>query len=151
MSTPTPSDPEHPFHRAIGAVPSWLVQPAVARPREPRYYGFLEKYAKLLLWFGLIEFIVISLGILAALLFPRETAHGLATVVGILSRHSSGSVAEVADLDSPMSFLVRLVFGLGLVGVVFFSLLLPTILVVAYVLLSVDAARNLRALEQREH
>ena len=95
--------------------PDIKVAPRV--PAEPWFYGFLEKYAQ----------VVMGLGLVAC---GGSVLVGLAGFAMIMGGHASG-------VDAMTPFLATLGGALGII---------PILLAAAPVLLAVDAARNLRAL-----
>jgi hypothetical protein len=142
---------------SIDTVPNWLR----ARPieKEPWFYGFLEKYAKLLKALSLFAFLVFAAAVLFPLMYPEASARVWQSSVASLAHSLHPDVAPALQPGrtrsvSPMvprevaSFVVRLTFGLLLVGIAFFTILLPTLLSVAFILLAVDCGRNLRALRR---
>lgn len=131
----------------IRTVPDWLTPPARGGPpREPWYYGFLEKYARVLLVFGLVTFSAFALAFVALLLFPEVVLPIGQLVVAPLFRGALADPGVVPGAAASPSFVGRLVLALAVLGAGFFGFLLPVLLSVAYILLSVDAGRNLRAM-----
>jgi hypothetical protein len=94
---------------------------------EPWFYGFLQKYAKIVMWLGVV---VCGLGIIWVLLVG----------VGVL----------VLGGDRAGGFMLVLVVASMVVGGLFFALVLLAILLQgALVLLALDNARNLRSAQRK--
>jgi hypothetical protein len=93
---------------------------------EPWYYGFLEKYATVAMWLGILA---CGLGFLAFVLGAVLFAIWFNNVAAVL-----GVVAALV--------LGLLVFGLAVLAILFQA---------ALILLAVDAARHLRSIEAKVH
>ena len=149
MSQVPPPDPGSPFELPIQTAPEWLRQPLrIANDREPWYYGFLEKYARVLLWAGVLTFLLTALFVLVPLLAPETGARVFRSVVTPLISQTTRLPGVAPDTGPIAFFAARIVIGMVVLGIVFLTFLLPILLTVAYILLSVDAGRNLRAIRR---
>jgi hypothetical protein len=118
---------DHHFRMPERLVPSFAPaashQPAPGLPPgEPWFYGFIDAYAKIWMWFALLVFALVVLGAGAAAL---KLATGFGGVYSIAAPLAFGAIVVIAVP--------------GLIGV---------LLAVAFMRLVVDAARNLRAIRQ---
>jgi hypothetical protein len=148
MSQPTRTGSADPIDLPVQTVPEWLSRAPAPPDREPWYYGFLEKYARVLLAYSLVAFSLISLLVLFPLLLPETSARVGQAVAANLVQAGRAAAGSDPVADGLAWLVVRLLIGLVIIGVVFLAFLLPILLGVAYILLSVDAARNLRALKR---
>ncbi len=135
------------FDLPIRTAPDWLTAPARGgTPREPWYYGFLEQYARVVLAFSLLTFAAVALAFLAFWLFPEAVMPVYRSAFAPAFRGALvGPAGGHAVRDLP-AFGGRVVVALAVLGVGFLGFLLPVLSSVAYILLCVDAGRNLRAI-----
>jgi DNA-directed RNA polymerase subunit RPC12/RpoP len=108
-------------------------QESLRHDREPWFYGYLEKYAKILQILGYV--IAVGCAVLAAVGFFR---------VSLMGMRVSSELGGIGGIGVMAVFLSFLGWVLSLAGVV--AALLLWLVGVAAILLAVDAARNIRAM-----